>query len=129
MDGFTSIASPLTTLTQKITKFEWSKTCEKSFQLLKDRLTSALVLTLLEGTKGSLAYCDASQVGLGCVLLQHGRLISYASRQLKVHEMNYPTNDLELMAVMFALKFWRDYLYGLNANMFTDKKSLQYVFT
>ena len=94
--GFSTIASPLTTLTQKISKFEWLEPCEESFQLLKDRLTSAPVLTLREGTNGFVVYCDASRVGLGCVLMQHGKVIAYASRQLKPHEKNYPTHDLEL---------------------------------
>ena len=71
MDGFASIASPLTTLTQKSVKFEWSEACERSFQILKDRLTSAPVLTLQEGTKGFVVYCDASRVGFDCVLMQH----------------------------------------------------------
>ena len=104
MDGFASIASPLIMLTQKNMKFEWSETCERSFQILKDRLTIAPVLTVTEGTKGFIVYCDASRVGLGCVIMQHGNFISYASRQLKVHEKNYPTHDLELAAVVFALK-------------------------
>ncbi|WMV54950.1 hypothetical protein MTR67_048335, partial [Solanum verrucosum] len=72
--------------------------CEKSFQELKDRLTSAPVLTLPEGTNGFVVYCDASRVGLGCVLMQHGKVIAYASRQLKIHKKNYPTHDLELAA-------------------------------
>ena len=80
--------------------------CEKRFQILKDRLTSASVLTLLEGTKGFIIYCDASRVGLGCVLMKHGKVSDYATRQLKVHEKNYPTHDLELAAVVFALKIW-----------------------
>ena len=80
------IASPLNTLTQKSKKFDWSKTCEKSFQILKDKLTSAPVLTLTEGKKSSVVYCDASRVGLGCVLMQHGKVITYASRKLKVHK-------------------------------------------
>ncbi|KAH0784229.1 hypothetical protein KY290_003827 [Solanum tuberosum] len=112
VEGFSSIASPLTALTQYKSKFEWSESCEKSFQLFKDKLTSAPVLTLPEGTKGFVVYCDASRVGLGCVLMQHGKVIAYASRQLKVHEKNYPTHDLELAAVVFALKIWRHYLYG-----------------
>ena len=95
VDGFVSIASPLTTLTQKSKKFEWSESCEKSFQLLKDMLTSAPVLTLLEGTKCFMVYSDASQVGLGSVLMQHEKVIAYASKQLKVHERNYPIHDLE----------------------------------
>ena len=74
-------------------------------------------------------YCDASHVGLGCVLMQHGKVIAYASRKLKTHEKNYPTHDLELVAFVFALKIWRHYLYGVHVDVFTDHKSLQYVFT
>ncbi|KAH0709204.1 hypothetical protein KY284_010631 [Solanum tuberosum] len=101
----------------------------RSFQLLKDKLTSAPVLTLPKGTKGFVVYCDASRVGLDCVLMQHGKVIAYASRQLKVHEKNYPTHHLELAAVVFALKIWRHYIYGVHVNVFTDHKSLQYVFS
>ncbi|KAH0720060.1 hypothetical protein KY284_005090 [Solanum tuberosum] len=129
VEGFSSIASPLTTLTQKKAKFVWLEACEKNFQELKDRLTSASVLTLPEGTNGFVVYCDASRVGLGCVLMQNGKVIAYASRQLKVHEKNYPTHDLELGAVVFALKIWRHYLYGVHVDVFTDHKSLQYVFS
>ena len=96
---------------------------------MKDRLTSTLILTLLEGTEGFVIYYDASQVGLGCVIMQHGKVITYASKQLKTHEKNYPTHDLELAALVFALKIWRHYLYGVHADMFTDYKSPQYVFT
>ena len=74
-------------------------------------------------------YFDASRVGLGCVLMQHGRVIAYAPRKLKVHEKNYPTHDLELAVVIFAIKIWRHYLYGVHVDVYTDKKSLQYVFT
>jgi len=129
VEGFSSISSPLTKLTQKTVKFQWSEACEKSFQELKKRLTTAPVLTLPEGTQGFVVYCDASRVGLGCVLMQNGKVIAYASRQLKVHEKNYPTHDLELAAVVFALKIWRHYLYGVHVDVFTDHKSLQYVFT
>lgn len=129
VENFSSIAAPLTRLTQKKTKFLWSETCEGSFEKLKDRLTSAPVLTLPEGTEGFVVYCDASRVGLGCVLMQHGKVVAYASRQLKNHEKNYPTHDLELAAVVFALKIWRHYLYGVHVDIFTDHKSLQYVFT
>ena len=101
----------------------------KSFQLLNDRLTSALMLTLPEGTKGFVVHCYASCVGLGCVLMQHGNVIAYASRKLKVHKQNYLTHDLELAAVLFALKIWRHYSYGVHVDVFTDQKSLQYVFT
>ena len=99
MDGFASIASPLTTLTQKSKKFEWLEACEKSFQLLKDGPTSAPVLTSLEGTKGFVVYCDSFCVGLGCVLMEHWKVIAYDSRKLNVHERKYPIHDLELATV------------------------------
>ncbi|XP_070015583.1 uncharacterized protein [Nicotiana sylvestris] len=95
---------------------------------LKSRLTSAPILTLSEGTEGFVVYCDASRIGLGCVLMQHGKVIAYASRQLKNHEKNYPTHDLELAAVVFALKIWRHYLYWVYVDVFSDHKSLQYLF-
>ena len=107
MEGFSSIDSPLTRLTQKIVKFQWSDDCEKSFAELKTRLTTAPVLTLPEGSDCYVIYCDASRVGIGCVLMQRDKVISYAFRKLKVHEKNYPTHDLELAAVVFALKIWR----------------------
>ena len=94
VDGFSSISSPLTTFSQNKFKFEWSQACERSFQELKDNLTSAPVLTLPEDIKGFLVHCDASRVGLGCFLMQYGKMIAYASKQLKVHEKNYPTHDL-----------------------------------
>ncbi|KAH0764885.1 hypothetical protein KY285_000756 [Solanum tuberosum] len=129
VEGFSSITSPLTKLTQKMVKFQWSDDCEKSFTELKTRLTTALVLTLPEGSDGYVIYYDASRVGLGCVLMQGDKVIAYASRQLKVHEKNYPSHELELAAVVFALKIWGNYLYGVHVDMFTDHKSLQYVFT
>ncbi|KAL8146727.1 hypothetical protein AgCh_004464 [Apium graveolens] len=81
------------------------------------------------GLGGYVIYSNASKKGLGCVLMQHGNVISYASRQLKLHEVNYPTHDLELAAVIFALKIWRYYLYGDKCEIFTDHKSLKYIFT
>ncbi|XP_070002826.1 uncharacterized protein [Nicotiana sylvestris] len=95
---------------------------------LQDRLTSIPVLTLLEGTDGYVIYYDTSGVGLGCVLLQQSKVVAYASRQLRKHEKNYPTHDLELAAVIHALKMWRHYLYGIHVNIYTDHKSLQYIF-
>ena len=91
---------------------------------MKDRLTCAQILTLLEVPKGCVVYCNASGIGLDCVLMQHGKVITYASRQLKTHEKNYPTRDLKLAAVVFALKIWRHYLYGVHEDVFTDHKSL-----
>nr|GFB43800.1 retrotransposon protein, putative, Ty3-gypsy subclass [Tanacetum cinerariifolium] len=109
--------------------FVWNDEQEKSFEELKQRLVSAPVLTLLFGTGGFQIYSDASKKGLGCVLMQHGKVIAYASRQLKPYEVNYPTHDLELAAVVFALKIWRHYLYGESCDVFTDHKSLKYIFT
>lgn len=94
--------------------------CEVSFKKLKDKLTSALILTLPEGSDGFVVYCDASHVTIGCMLMQHGRVVAYASRQLKVHEKNYPTHDLESLAVIFLLKIWRHYLYGVHFDIFSD---------
>ena len=102
VQDFSRIAAPLTRLTQKNVRFVWDDACEESFQLLKERLTTAPVLTLPSGTEGYTVYCDASRVGLGCVLMQNGQVVAYASRQLKNHERNYPTHDLELAAVVFA---------------------------
>nr|GFC04420.1 putative reverse transcriptase domain-containing protein [Tanacetum cinerariifolium] len=107
----------------------WNEEREKSFEELKQRLVSAPVLTLPSGSGGFQIYSDASKKGLGCVLMQHGKVIAYASRQLKPYELNYPTHDLELAAVVFALKIWRHYLYGESCDVFTDHKSLKYIFT
>jgi len=128
VEGFSSLSAPLTKLTKKIAKFQWTEACEHSFQELKDKLTSTPVLALPEGSEGYAVYCDASGVGLGCVLMQHGKVIAYASRQLRKHEKNYPTHDLELAAVVHALKIWRHYLYDVHVDIFTDHKSLQYIF-
>nr|XP_016440855.1 PREDICTED: uncharacterized protein LOC107766570 [Nicotiana tabacum] len=123
IEGFSSISSPLTRLTQKKVKFQWSDACKKSFEELKKRLTSAPVLTLPEGTEGFVVYYDASGVGLGCVLMQHGKVIAYASRQLKAHEKNYPIHDLELAAVVFALKTGAIICMGL-AHVEADKQTM-----
>jgi hypothetical protein len=93
----------LTKLTRKEVKFIWSKEYEESFQELKKRLTSALVLAIPLGIEVFMVYSDASKKGLGCVLMQHGKVIAYASRQLKPHEVNYLVHDLELAVVVFAL--------------------------
>ena len=129
MEGFSSIASPLTMFTQQMVQFKLSDDCEKSFAELKTRLATTLVLTLPEGSDCYVIYCDASRVGLDCVLMQRDKVIAYASRQLKMHEKNYPTHDLELTAVVFELRIWRQYLYRVHVDVFTDRKSLQYMFT
>ena len=110
-------------------KYEWDEKCEQSFQELKNRLTTAPILVLPTVGEGYVVFSDASRQGLGCVLMQNGRVITNASRQLKKHETNYPTHDLELAAVVFALKIWRHYLYGETCQIFTDHKSLKYLLT
>ena len=96
---------------------------------MKDKLTSTPVLTFPEGNEVFVVYCDASRLGLGCVFMQHGKVIAYTSRKLKVREKNYPTHDLEFAVVVFAFKIWRHYLYSMHVDVFTDHKSLRYVFT
>ena len=129
IEGFSKIALPLTKLTQKGVKFEWSDDCECSFQELKNRLVSAPILTIPSGSGGFVVYSDASHQGLGCVLMQHGRVVAYASRQLKPYERNYPTHDLELAVVVFAFKIWRHFLFGETYEIFKDHKSLKYLFS
>ncbi|XP_028078926.1 uncharacterized protein LOC114280752 [Camellia sinensis] len=129
VQDFSKIAVPLTQLTRKGVAVKWSEERESAFQELKTGLTTAPVLALPTGTEGFVIYSDASHKGLGCVLMQNGRVIAYASRQLKPHEKNYPTHDLELAAVVFALKIWRHYLYGTTYEVYTDHKSLKYLFT
>jgi hypothetical protein len=116
-------------LLQKGAKFVWSPACEEAFQALKNFLTSAPVLAQPDIEKPFDVYCDASRTGFGGVLMQDGRVIAYASCQLKKHEVNYPTHDLELAVVVHALKIWRHYLLGNKVHIFTDHKSLRYIFT
>ena len=118
----------MTCLTQKNMKFMWSEACENSFQLLKDKLTITLELTLPNGVYKFTVYCDTSRVGLGCVLMQNGRVVAYASRKLNKHQQNYPTHDLEMAAIILALKIWRHYLYGVTCEIYTDQKILKYIF-
>nr|GEX68177.1 putative reverse transcriptase domain-containing protein [Tanacetum cinerariifolium] len=124
---FSKIAKSLTILTQKDKKFVWGKDQEMAFQILKQKLCDAPILALPEGNDDFVVYCDASIQGLGAVLMQREKVIAYASRQLKPHEENYTTHDLELGAVVFAHKIWRHYLYGTKCIVFTDHKSLQHV--
>ncbi|GJY45621.1 putative reverse transcriptase domain-containing protein [Tanacetum coccineum] len=108
-------------------KFNWGKKEEAAFQTLKQKLCSAPILALPEGSENFVVYCDASHKGLGAMLMHKERVTAYASRQLKIHEKNYTTHDLELGAVMFTFKMWRHYLYGTKCVMFTDHKSLQHI--
>ncbi|GKA57816.1 putative reverse transcriptase domain-containing protein [Tanacetum coccineum] len=100
---------------------------EAAFQLIKQKLCSAPILALPKGSKNFIVYCDASHKGLGAVLMRNEKVIAYASRQLKIHEKNYTTHDLELGDVVFALKKWIHYLYGTRCTIFTDHKSLQHI--
>ncbi|GJT02268.1 putative reverse transcriptase domain-containing protein [Tanacetum coccineum] len=127
IEGFSKIARPMTKLTQKSVKFEWGEKAEAAFQLLKQKLCSAPILALPEGSENFVVYCDASHKGLGAVLMQIKKVIAYASLQLKVYKKNYTTHDLELGAVVFALKMWRHYMYGTKCVVFTDHKSLQHI--
>ncbi|GJQ97133.1 putative reverse transcriptase domain-containing protein [Tanacetum coccineum] len=114
---------------KKCKTFDWGEEHELAFQTLKDKLCNAPVLALPDGPEDLVVYCNASGIGLGCVLMQRGKVIAYASRQLKIHEKNYTTHDLELGAVVFALKIWRHYLYGTKSVIYTDHKSLQHIFS
>ncbi|GJU47471.1 reverse transcriptase domain-containing protein [Tanacetum coccineum] len=127
IEGFSKIAKPLTRLTQKNKSYIWGEEQESAFQLLKQKLCEAPILALPEGNDNFVVYYDASLQGLGAVLMQREKVIAYASRQLKPHEENYTTHDLELGAVIFALKIWRHYLYGTKCTVFTDHKSLQHI--
>ncbi|GJV80246.1 reverse transcriptase domain-containing protein [Tanacetum coccineum] len=129
IENFSKIAKSLTVLTQKSKTYDWGEEQENAFQTLKDKLCNAPVLALLDGPEDFVVYCDASRLGLGYVLMQRGKVIAYASRQLKIHEKNYTTHDLELGAVVFALKIWRHYLYGTKSVIYTDHKSLQHIFS
>nr|GFC16558.1 putative reverse transcriptase domain-containing protein [Tanacetum cinerariifolium] len=117
----------MTKLTQKAIKFDWGEKKENAFQLIKQKLCSAPILALPEGSEDFVVYCDASHKGLGAMLMQREKVIAYASQQLKVQERNYTTHDLELDLAVFALKIWRHYLYGTRCTVFTDHKSLQHI--
>lgn len=118
---------PLTHLTKKNVAFRWGEDQQRDFETLRQRLCEAPILVLPEGLDDFVVYCDASISGLGVVLMQMGRVIAYASRKLMSHKANYPTHDLELGAVVFALKIWRHYLYGVKFVVYTDHKSLKYL--
>ena len=129
IEGFSKLAKPMTALLEKNAKFVLSDECQASFEEFKERLTTTLVLVLLDLSKSFSIYCDASRLGLGCVLMKEGRVVAYASKQLRKHELNYPTRDLVLAAVVHALKIWRHYLIGHKSDIYTDHKILKYIFT
>jgi len=126
---FSKISKPMNHLLQKDEKFVWTPDCEEAFHKLRTLLTSAPVLAQPDIEKPFDVFCNASGIGLGCVLMQEGHVIAYAPRQLRKHEVNYPTHDLELATVVHALKIWRHYLLGNLCNIYTDHKSLKYIFT
>jgi ribonuclease HI len=129
IEGFSKVARPMTVLLAKEVEFKWIPACQESFEMLKQKLTTTPVLVLPDVHKPFLVYCDASYTRLGYVLMQEEKVVAYSSRQLKVHEKNYPTHDMELAAVVHALKTWRYYLYGQKCDIYTDHKSLKYIFT
>ncbi|GKB01373.1 putative reverse transcriptase domain-containing protein [Tanacetum coccineum] len=129
IENFSKVAKSLTILTQKSKTFDWGEEQELAFQTLKDKLCNAPILALPDGSEDFVVYCDAFGIGLGCVLMQRGKVIAYASRQLKIYENNYTIHDLELGAVVFAFKTWRHYLYGTKSVIYTDRKSLQHIFS
>jgi hypothetical protein len=126
---FSKISKPITKLLKKGTKYVWSKECDEVIQTLKKLLTTSPMLAQPDITKPFDVYYDASGTRLGCVLMQEGRVISYSSRQLRCHEEHYPTHDLELAAVVMALRTWWHYLLGNMVHIYTDHKSFKYIFT
>jgi hypothetical protein len=114
---------------EKGKEFKWMEACQKCFEELKERLTITPILVMPNIHKGIDVYCDALHLGLGCVLMQEGKVIAYTSRQLRKHENNYPTHDLELAIVVHALKIWRHYMIGNKCNIFMVHKSLKYILT
>jgi hypothetical protein len=118
----------MTEFLKKDKQFEWTPAYEASFQELKKRLTTAPVLVMPDMEKPFSIYCDVPCQGLGCVLMQDGCMVAYASRQLRKHEVNYLTHDLELVTVVHALKIWRHYLMGKRFEQYTDHKTLKYIF-
>ena len=128
IEDFSRLAALMTRLTRKEVKLDWDDRCEEAFQELKRRLTTAPILIVPDRGQEYIVYCDASRVELGYVLMQSERVVAYSSRQLNNHERNYPTHDMELAAVVFALKIWRHYLYGEQFEVYSDYKSLKYIF-
>ena len=126
---FSRIAKPMTELLKKCVKYNWDAKCDEAFHTLRAHLTTVLVLAQPDNSKPYDVYCDALGTGLGCVLMQENRVIAHASRALRPHELNNPTHDLELAAVIHAPKIWRHYLMGTHCNIYTDHNSLKYIFT
>jgi hypothetical protein len=129
IEGFSKISKPMTELLAKGNTFKWTPRSETSFQELKKRLTTAPVLTMPDMEKRFLIYCDASSQGLGCLLMQGRHVMAYASRQLRKHEEKYPAHDLELAIMVHALKIWRHYIIAKRCEVYSDHKSLKYIYS
>jgi hypothetical protein len=127
--NFSKIVKPITKLLKKGNKYVWSEACDEAFKHLNKLLITSPVLAQPDTTKPFDVYCDASGTGLGGVLMQEGHVISYSLRQLRRHEEHYPTHDLELAAVVIVLWTWCYYLLGNVVHIYTDHKSLKYIFT
>jgi hypothetical protein len=129
IEGFSKIAKPMTSLLEKGKEFKWTHECQESFNQLRFKLMSPLVLIMPDLQKGFDIYYDTCCQVLGCVLMQEGHVTAYASHQLRKHELNYPTHDLELAVVVHALKIWRHSIMGTKCQVYTGHKSLKYIFT
>ena len=129
VERFSAIAYPITSLQRKGVKFEWTKKFQNSFEQLKLKLTTAPILKIADPDKGFVVRTDACREGLGGVLLQENSVIAYESRKLKTHEHNYSAYDLELAAVIHALKMWRHYLLGKKFTLMTDHIRVKYLFS
>jgi hypothetical protein len=129
IEEFSKISKPMAELLEKGKAFEWMPRREASYQELKKILTTAPVLTMPDMEKPFLIYCDACGQGLGCVLMQDGHAVAYASRQLRKHEEKYPTHDFELAAVVHDLNIWRHYIISKRCEVYSDHKSLKYILT
>jgi hypothetical protein len=129
VEGFSKIAGPITELQKKNKKFVWTEKCAEAFRRLKELLTTVPILKVPDMDADFLVCTDASKEGLGGVLMQDGRVIAYISRKLRRHEENYAMHDLELLAIVYALKVWRHYLVGRKFELKTDHCGLQHIFT
>jgi hypothetical protein len=128
IEGFSKIAHPITYLQRKGVKFQWTLDCKKSFQHLKQLLTSAPILRIADPEEDFIVCTDACNEGLGGVFSQNGFFICYESRNLKDHERNYATHDLELTSIVHALRKWRHYLMGKRFELRTYHNGLKYLF-
>ncbi|KAA3487613.1 Integrase, catalytic core [Gossypium australe] len=129
VEGFSLIAALMANLLRKNAPFKWIEEQQGSYEKLNSLLTQVPALIQPESKKDYVVYSDVSHIALGCVLMQDSKVVAYALIQLKPHECNYPTHDFDLVAIVFALKIWRHYLYGEKCIIYTDHKSLKYLLT